>query len=243
MANIAFIGLGNMGGPMARNLLKAGHEVRGFDLSPAALEAFAAAGADCLYAPGISTREQIAKVVAAETSFPDRFARVVDILRRIGAAGGFAAADTLIASVYAEGGQEPLLIPHEQASGGGPRVLGRDPGLRSLDGSLSRKLLILQLGLGLGNLRLGGVQGGLLIAVFEAPDQLAFLHEFTLFDGEFGKRSTDDRADVDEVARDVCVVSFGMRLAEGVAAHARISRVGEDGDDDDGDEEAARAAF
>ena len=44
MARIGFIGLGNMGGPMARNLLKAGHEVRGFDLSPAALEAFAAAG-------------------------------------------------------------------------------------------------------------------------------------------------------------------------------------------------------
>ncbi|MBP6579013.1 MAG: NAD(P)-dependent oxidoreductase, partial [Acidovorax sp.] len=29
---IAFIGLGNMGGPMAHNLHKAGHEVRAFDL-------------------------------------------------------------------------------------------------------------------------------------------------------------------------------------------------------------------
>jgi len=27
MANIAFIGLGNMGGPMAANLVKAGHKV------------------------------------------------------------------------------------------------------------------------------------------------------------------------------------------------------------------------
>ncbi|WP_416798809.1 3-hydroxyisobutyrate dehydrogenase [Ciceribacter azotifigens] len=36
---IAFIGLGNMGGPMAANLVKAGHEVRGFDLSPEILEA------------------------------------------------------------------------------------------------------------------------------------------------------------------------------------------------------------
>jgi 3-hydroxyisobutyrate dehydrogenase len=44
MARIGFIGLGNMGGPMARNLLKAGHQVAGFDLVPAALEAFAAAG-------------------------------------------------------------------------------------------------------------------------------------------------------------------------------------------------------
>jgi 3-hydroxyisobutyrate dehydrogenase len=34
MANIAFIGLGNMGGPMAANLVKAGHNVIGFDLSP-----------------------------------------------------------------------------------------------------------------------------------------------------------------------------------------------------------------
>ncbi|WP_341701978.1 3-hydroxyisobutyrate dehydrogenase [Ferrovibrio sp.] len=33
MAKIGFIGVGNMGGPMARNLLKAGHEVKAFDLS------------------------------------------------------------------------------------------------------------------------------------------------------------------------------------------------------------------
>ncbi|MEA2841248.1 MAG: 3-hydroxyisobutyrate dehydrogenase [Methylobacteriaceae bacterium] len=32
MTTIAFIGLGNMGGPMAANLVKAGHTVRGFDL-------------------------------------------------------------------------------------------------------------------------------------------------------------------------------------------------------------------
>ena len=32
MARIGFIGLGNMGGPMARNLLKAGHHVKAFDL-------------------------------------------------------------------------------------------------------------------------------------------------------------------------------------------------------------------
>jgi 3-hydroxyisobutyrate dehydrogenase len=37
MARIAFIGLGNMGGGMAANLAKAGHEVRAFDLSEAAL--------------------------------------------------------------------------------------------------------------------------------------------------------------------------------------------------------------
>ncbi|MBA4163849.1 MAG: 3-hydroxyisobutyrate dehydrogenase [Erythrobacter sp.] len=36
---IAFIGLGNMGGGMAANLVKAGHEVRAFDLSEAAIAA------------------------------------------------------------------------------------------------------------------------------------------------------------------------------------------------------------
>ena len=34
MTTIAFIGLGNMGNPMAANLVKAGHAVQGFDLMP-----------------------------------------------------------------------------------------------------------------------------------------------------------------------------------------------------------------
>ena len=38
MARVAFIGLGNMGGGMAANLAKAGHEVQAFDLSEAAME-------------------------------------------------------------------------------------------------------------------------------------------------------------------------------------------------------------
>ena len=45
MTTIGFIGLGNMGGPMARNLLKAGHAVQAHDLSPAALEQARSAGA------------------------------------------------------------------------------------------------------------------------------------------------------------------------------------------------------
>jgi 3-hydroxyisobutyrate dehydrogenase len=44
MATIGFIGLGNMGGPMAANLVKAGHRVTGFDLVSAALAAAEAAG-------------------------------------------------------------------------------------------------------------------------------------------------------------------------------------------------------
>jgi len=44
MTKIAFIGLGNMGLPMAVNLAKAGFTVTGFDLMPAACTAFAAHG-------------------------------------------------------------------------------------------------------------------------------------------------------------------------------------------------------
>ncbi|MFC3073260.1 3-hydroxyisobutyrate dehydrogenase [Shinella pollutisoli] len=44
MTTIAFVGLGNMGGPMAANLVKAGHAVAGFDLSEASRAAAAATG-------------------------------------------------------------------------------------------------------------------------------------------------------------------------------------------------------
>jgi len=44
MTTIAFIGVGNMGGPMARNLLKAGDGVSAFDVSPAALKPVTDAG-------------------------------------------------------------------------------------------------------------------------------------------------------------------------------------------------------
>ena len=44
MARIAFIGLGNMGGGMAANLAKGGHDVRAFDLSEEALQRAAASG-------------------------------------------------------------------------------------------------------------------------------------------------------------------------------------------------------
>jgi 3-hydroxyisobutyrate dehydrogenase len=44
VARIGFIGLGNMGLPMAANLLRAGHDVEGVDLNPAAVEKLKAAG-------------------------------------------------------------------------------------------------------------------------------------------------------------------------------------------------------
>ena len=45
MADIGFIGLGNMEGPMAANLAAAGHAVTAFDISTQALESAREAGA------------------------------------------------------------------------------------------------------------------------------------------------------------------------------------------------------
>jgi len=45
MAKVGFIGLGNMGGGMARNILKAGHELKVFDLNSDAVAALRAEGA------------------------------------------------------------------------------------------------------------------------------------------------------------------------------------------------------
>ncbi|GAB3523144.1 3-hydroxyisobutyrate dehydrogenase [Arthrobacter monumenti] len=44
MAVVGWIGLGNMGGPMSANMVKAGHDVRGFDLNPQAVAAAEAGG-------------------------------------------------------------------------------------------------------------------------------------------------------------------------------------------------------
>jgi 3-hydroxyisobutyrate dehydrogenase len=44
MATIGFIGLGNMGAPMAANLVRAGHQVTGFDIAAGRAESLAAKG-------------------------------------------------------------------------------------------------------------------------------------------------------------------------------------------------------
>jgi len=64
---IAFAGLGNMGGGMAANLVKAGHDVRAFDLSQAALDAAAAKGAVAFS----SAAEAVAGVDAVVTMLPN----------------------------------------------------------------------------------------------------------------------------------------------------------------------------
>lgn len=66
MAKIGFIGLGNMGGGMAANLVKAGHDVRAFDLSEAALAQAEDAGCTRVK----SAREAAADVDAVVTMLP-----------------------------------------------------------------------------------------------------------------------------------------------------------------------------
>ena len=56
MSRIGFIGLGNMGLPMAVNLIKAGHQVEGVDVNPASVEKLKAAG---------GTNAEFAKVAAS----------------------------------------------------------------------------------------------------------------------------------------------------------------------------------
>ena len=55
MATIGFIGLGNMGAPMARNLLAAGHRLAVYDISPPAISPLAAIGAAVAENPAAAT--------------------------------------------------------------------------------------------------------------------------------------------------------------------------------------------
>ena len=64
---IAFIGLGNMGGGMAANLVTAGHEVRAFDLSDEATSRARDNGAQTF----ASVREAVAGVEAVVTMLPN----------------------------------------------------------------------------------------------------------------------------------------------------------------------------
>ncbi|MEX6504282.1 3-hydroxyisobutyrate dehydrogenase [Pseudomonas sp. 25A3E] len=61
--HIGFLGLGNMGGPMARNLLKAGHSVIVYDPSAQAVAALAEAGASTAASPAAVAQAPVAAIV------------------------------------------------------------------------------------------------------------------------------------------------------------------------------------
>lgn len=75
MHRIAFIGLGNMGAPMARNLLKAGYPLRVFDLVPAAVAELRAAGAEAAdsAAAAISGAQIVISMLPASTHVRDLY--------------------------------------------------------------------------------------------------------------------------------------------------------------------------
>ena len=67
MSQIGFIGLGIMGRPMSRNLMKAGHQVVAYDVVPALADAIVADGA----ARGESCRDVAARSEVVITMLPD----------------------------------------------------------------------------------------------------------------------------------------------------------------------------
>lgn len=66
-ATVGFVGLGNMGLPMARNLLEAGHPVRGFDLSAEALGALGEAGGT----PAVDAADAVRGAEVVVTMLPE----------------------------------------------------------------------------------------------------------------------------------------------------------------------------
>src|ERR1700758_4305923 len=73
MTAIAFLGLGNMGGPMSANLVTAGHTVRGFDPVPAAVTVAASNGVTVFD----SAAEAVAEAEVVITMLPNG-----DLVRR-----------------------------------------------------------------------------------------------------------------------------------------------------------------
>ena len=67
MSQIGFIGLGIMGRPMSRNLIKAGHQLVAYDIVPALADAVTAEGA----ARGASCRDVAARSEIVITMLPD----------------------------------------------------------------------------------------------------------------------------------------------------------------------------
>ena len=83
MSVIGFIGLGNMGGPMAANLVRHGHAVRGFDLSAQCSAAASAAGVEVVANPA----EAAAGAEAVITMLPGG-THVLEVYRSLIAAAG-----------------------------------------------------------------------------------------------------------------------------------------------------------
>jgi len=67
---VGWLGLGAMGGPMAACLVRAGHEVRGYDVDPARVTAHAATGGSA--ATSVPAAANGADVVAVMVATPSQ---------------------------------------------------------------------------------------------------------------------------------------------------------------------------
>jgi 4-hydroxybutyrate dehydrogenase/sulfolactaldehyde 3-reductase len=92
IGTVAFIGVGTMGAPMARNLLKGGFQLRVFDLNPGAAAALAAAGATRAASPAEAARG----ADAAITMLPNGEHVGAALFGADGLAGGLAAGSLYI---------------------------------------------------------------------------------------------------------------------------------------------------
>lgn len=120
---IAFIGLGEMGGPMARTLLRAGYRVVGFDIDAQRLESAAAAGLEA--ATSVADAVRRSEIIATSLPSSSSFVQVAehDILPTVRAGqtvidfGTVSPPETLrLAALFAERGVDLLDVP---VSGGG----------------------------------------------------------------------------------------------------------------------------
>jgi len=91
MAEVGFIGLGNMGGPMARNLVSAGKAVKGFDMVPEALQKAAANGIET-----VSSAAEAASDVAVVISMLPAGAHVREVYQGSGQVIATAARGSLL---------------------------------------------------------------------------------------------------------------------------------------------------
>ena len=131
MTRIAFIGLGNMGGPMAANLVKAGHAVTGFDLSHDVLKAAEASG---VRAANVLTEALAAAVEEADGG------EVGVLLDDLAGDVGLAVDDLAVADLFEgevggqDGGDEGIDDPAVRSRLAPPlhREAGRGPGLGDL---------------------------------------------------------------------------------------------------------------
>ena len=83
--DIAFFGVGNMGGPMAANLVKAGHRVRVFDLVPALVEAAVENGAEAAPDPAraVSGAEMVISMLPSAQAVEELYLGEAGILSAI----------------------------------------------------------------------------------------------------------------------------------------------------------------